>query len=251
MKRVIEGLLQILLYLAAYFASGWLAARILIDFFPEYFNEMGIVILSYLLFIAGVLLFNHRKLGSKGWFTRFSPRQAGHTVSMALGSTLLVTFFLSYLYPDFYANYMPKETQQYFTDLTSFDPLLFLLAVGVLAPVTEELLCRGAIYNTLREKTNPTVAVLLSAAIFAAIHMNLYQGSYALILGLLLGILMVRTGSLWLAILFHIVYNIAGSVLNILDPGLLDILYIRSYAAPILGVILLFTSLKFFISKGR
>ena len=173
------------LYLAAYFTSGWLAARILIDFFPEYFNEMGIVILSYLLFIAGVLLFNHRKLGSKGWFTRFSPRQAGHTVSMALGSTLLVTFFLSYLYPDFYANYMPKETQQYFTDLTSFDPLLFLLAVGVLAPVTEELLCRGAIYNTLREKTNPTVAVLLSAAIFAAIHMNLYQGSYALILGLL------------------------------------------------------------------
>ena len=251
MKRALESLLQILLALAAYFASGWLAARILIDFFPEYYNEMGIVILSYLIFIAGVLLFNRRELGRKGWFTRFSPRQARHTAAMALGSTLLVTFFLSYLYPDFYTRYMPQETQQYFSDLTSFDPLLFLLAVGVLAPVTEELLCRGAIYNTLREKINPTVAVLLSAAIFAAIHMNLYQASYAFILGLLLGILMVRTGSLWLAILFHIIYNIAGSILSALDPGLLDILYIKTYAAPILGAVLLFTSLKFFLSKGR
>ena len=48
-------------------------------------------------------------------------------------------------------------------------PLLFL-AVGVLAPVAEELLYRGALLRSLLRKTTPGWAVFISAAVFGLVH---------------------------------------------------------------------------------
>src|SRR4029079_17215117 len=44
------------------------------------------------------------------------------------------------------------------------------LAIVLLAPLTEELLCRGALLRSLLRKVTPTVAVLISAVVFGLVH---------------------------------------------------------------------------------
>lgn len=57
-------------------------------------------------------------------------------------------------------------------------PLLMFLGTVILAPVAEEVLHRGLVFGALYEK-NPWVAYILSALLFAAIHVVQYIGLYS------------------------------------------------------------------------
>ena len=87
-------------------------------------------------------------------------------------------------------------------------PLLVnLLCVSIMAPIFEEWLCRGIIMRSLLGVGRPWVAIVLSSAFFALIHFNLWQAIPAFIIGLLLGWVYYRTGSLKLTMLMHCVNN--------------------------------------------
>ena len=96
---------------------------------------------------------------------------------------------------------------------------LQIAAVGIVAPVTEELLMRGLVFGRLRGFLSTVPALLVQALLFGLIHMNLLQGAYAAILGLMLGFLLVRYGSLLMCILFHIVLNMLSVVLPAVLPA--------------------------------
>ena len=51
------------------------------------------------------------------------------------------------------------------------------------------------------------MAVVLSAVAFGAVHMIPHQVFYATLLGLVLGLLAIRTGSIWPGLAFHAVFN--------------------------------------------
>lgn len=249
-RKILGGLLGSVLYIAAYFGCSWGAAAILARY-PEHDNLVGLLLLASLLFSVFVLVVNRRKLMKRGWFTSFNSRELGHVFRLALGTVLLVTFVVAFLFPAFFDTLKTKELVEQLGSLADFDPMLVLLAVGVVAPFTEELLFRGAIQNLLREKIHPGVAILASALLFAAFHLNLYQASYTVFVGLIAALLVEATGSLWLAVFYHIFYNTAGAFLDLLGPELQDFLFARTYLAPILGGVLLATSLKYFLAKGR
>ncbi len=79
--------------------------------------------------------------------------------------------------------------------------------VAVIAPIIEELIFRGLILQGFRRNYNGFVAVFMSALLFALFHLNPWQFPATFILGLLLGWLVVRTNSLFLAILGHSINN--------------------------------------------
>ncbi len=85
--------------------------------------------------------------------------------------------------------------------------LPFLAFVGIIA-VSEEVAFRGFILSGLRQRFRPTTAVLLSAFLFALSQMNVFQFVPHFLLGVVLGFLVVRGGSLWPAILFHLLFNV-------------------------------------------
>ncbi len=88
------------------------------------------------------------------------------------------------------------------------------LAVGLLAPLVEEIVFRGAIVKALLDwKKSPAVAVTVSALLFALIHGNLAQMPHAFLSGLLLGWMYVRTGSILPGVAFHWVNNSASFML--------------------------------------
>ena len=107
------------------------------------------------------------------------------------------------------------------TDITRFFPeydaiaemlsggsfLTRLLAIGFGAPIVEELCCRGIVFNRLASWMPAWVAVLVSSALFGAMHLNMLQGLYAFALGVVFCVLYVRYRNLWVPIIGHIAFN--------------------------------------------
>lgn len=82
------------------------------------------------------------------------------------------------------------------------------ISVVIIAPVFEEVLCRGIILEgLLKNKLKPQHAILWSALIFAVMHLNPWQGVYAFIIGCLMGWVYYKTRSLWTTILVHFINN--------------------------------------------
>lgn len=98
--------------------------------------------------------------------------------------------------------------------------LLFALAV-VFAPIAEEFLFRGWIYTGLRFHWGLWPALLTTSALFACAH---YEGThlYALAvfpIGLALGAIRERSGSIKLSIAYHAFNNLAAFCLSALGGG--------------------------------
>lgn len=98
-------------------------------------------------------------------------------------------------------------------DLIMKDRLGYLV-IGLLAPLVEEMVFRGAVLRALlRWKRNPWVGIMISAALFSLIHMNPAQMPHAFLIGLLLGWMYYRTDSIVPGVVYHWVNNTVAYVL--------------------------------------
>ena len=88
------------------------------------------------------------------------------------------------------------------------------LLVAIFAPVFEEWLCRGMVLRGLLSKMKPGWAIVVSALFFAIIHMNPWQSLNAFIIGVVMGYVYYRTGSLLLTMLIHFVNNGTSVILT-------------------------------------
>jgi membrane protease YdiL (CAAX protease family) len=82
-----------------------------------------------------------------------------------------------------------------------------ILKVVIIAPVIEEMIFRGVIMHGLMRNYSKITAVFVSALMFALFHLNPWQFPATFVLGLLLGILMIRTRNIYLCILGHAINN--------------------------------------------
>ncbi|MEN0111767.1 MAG: CPBP family intramembrane glutamic endopeptidase, partial [Planctomycetota bacterium] len=82
-----------------------------------------------------------------------------------------------------------------------------LLLMAALPAVCEELAFRGVILSGLRKTLGDVGAVLATAAVFGATHSILAQQVAAAPVGAVIGLVALRTGSLWPCIVLHGVYN--------------------------------------------
>jgi membrane protease YdiL (CAAX protease family) len=88
-------------------------------------------------------------------------------------------------------------------------PMEMFLAVFVIAvepAIVEEFVFRGVILGRLR-KYGDFFAVFLSSLLFGIFHMNIDQFAFAFILGLILGVLVIETNSIWPSMLIHFLNN--------------------------------------------
>ena len=157
--------------------------------------------------------------------TKWTPLTRGYLLSKPWGTLLWVALFslgtiipLSFLYEQLGIE-MDENTQQIITSMMK-EPWGYV-AVGILAPLAEEVVFRGAILRTLlgiMSKKNHWVAIIISAALFGLAHFNEAQFINALLMGLLLGWMYYRTGSLVPGILLHWINNTMAYVLTNIMP---------------------------------
>ncbi len=102
-----------------------------------------------------------------------------------------------------------QELTRAFLNVNNIKGLLVnLFVIALLASLSEELLFRGVIlqmfYNSTR---NIHLAVLISAILFSALHMQFYGFLPRTVLGIIFGYLFVWSGSLWIPIILHFIFN--------------------------------------------
>lgn len=127
-----------------------------------------------------------------------------------------------------------------------------VLALVIVAPVTEELLFRGLILRGLLGTFTVRQALLFSALLFALLHMNPWQFISAAIAGVLFGWWFVETRSLWPCLFGHALHNglpvIAISLFQLEIPGYTTELTSTVEFQPLwfdaLGVILTFAGIS-------
>ncbi len=98
--------------------------------------------------------------------------------------------------------------------------LFSFISIVIFAPLLEEILCRGVILRSLLRQTTPLKAIIWSSVMFGVMHMNPWQAIPAFLVGLLIGWIYWRTGSLWSAIFIHFVNNGFSYIITILFPQL-------------------------------
>ena len=88
--------------------------------------------------------------------------------------------------------------------------LLEVTALCIVIPMAEEILYRGIVYQRAADWLGVRTAMVISAVIFGAVHMNLVQFIYASIFGLLLAYFTEVTGNLTGAAAAHMAANLTS-----------------------------------------
>jgi membrane protease YdiL (CAAX protease family) len=86
--------------------------------------------------------------------------------------------------------------------------LVTLLGVGILAPISEELFFRGALFTWFRTRFNFPTAMLASSALFGLAHLDTAAVvASSFVFGLGAAYMLERTKSLWVTIVMHMTSN--------------------------------------------
>ena len=117
-------------------------------------------------------------------------------------------------------NYLASKSKMlhYIKEIASqTNPYLLMLEITLIGPIIEEILFRGIILNGLLKKYSPAKAILFSSLLFSLIHGNLPQMFNALFFGILLGLIYIKTKSLYAVIFTHIIANTLSIILSALE----------------------------------
>lgn len=128
----------------------------------------------------------------------------------------------------------------------TFGFLLSFIATAIVPSLVEEFACRGIILGMLR-KYGDAFAIIASSIVFGIMHGNFDQIPFATMVGLVLGYIYVKTGSLWISMSVHFVNNAISVVftnfasrLDINTQNLLYIVYLMiALITAIFGICLL------------
>lgn len=105
---------------------------------------------------------------------------------------------------------------------TTVWPALFWILAVVLAPIFEESLFRGFLFEGFRKSSLGLIGtIILTSLVWMVFHIGyaLYSLAAIFCFGLVLGIVRYKTGSLWSTMLMHACYNVVGMTLIALNAG--------------------------------
>ena len=113
---------------------------------------------------------------------------------------------------------IPNVLADQFKDLSK--SVMGFLAICIIGPVMEEIMMRRVILTEMSKLTNSMWGgIIISALMFAVIHLNPIQVVFALPAGIILGWLYCKTGSLFVPICLHILNNTISFITIRMDTG--------------------------------
>ncbi|MEZ5176626.1 MAG: CPBP family intramembrane glutamic endopeptidase [Acidimicrobiia bacterium] len=100
---------------------------------------------------------------------------------------------------------------------TTFEVIVIFLSVAAVAPIIEEIIYRGMLLSWLRRHMGQWAAIIVSAAIFAGLHLVDWNARAAVpglfLIGVVLGWVALRRGDLSLAIPIHAGVNLLAAIM--------------------------------------
>ena len=170
--------------------------------------------ISYFLTI-GLIVFVSSLRGGRARDVLLLGKPVQFVFNLIVGVVLLVMFFglMSYVIETFFANDARQndaQMKQIFTALKSSNLLWGGIAIVVIgAPIVEEMIFRGFLLNSLSTtRLGFWGGAVVSSLLWSLVHG--YAASMAVglfVFGLLLSLMVKRTGSIWISIILHSFWN--------------------------------------------
>ncbi len=156
---------------------------------------------------------------------------------LGIGVTILL-LFLSGILTKLIPSYSEISNQL----ATARVSVLQLIITIVLIPIYEEIFYRGIIFGYLKKEFNIIVSVIVQALVFGFMHLNLVQGIYTFIFGIVLALVYMYSNSILGNITVHITFNLLGILII---PKLLENFPNMSVVLLIIGIVfVIFSSIK-------
>ncbi len=147
----------------------------------------------------------------------WSKLPLANTIVLA-GAVLIAAYAFNFLYGTYIIPDIDSQIET--TELIKAVPknplnwVLLFMAISILPGITEELVFRGLLQNSLAHLMPAGFAIALSSGIFAAVHMQLAAFPALMCLGAAYGYIYHKTGSLRINILLHALNNGAALLLS-------------------------------------
>jgi len=192
---------------------------------PQYYNETMILqaISTFFIFFLPVYFFAMICYRKPSKFIGFTNRINVTQILLILG-ILILTFPLSGalaelnkilpITPQWAAKFKAMEDSRAVQEaalinINSFPRyIISLIVIGFLPGLFEEVCFRAGLQNILtRWFKGPWIAIIITAIIFSLVHISYYGFLVRFALGIILGFIFYYSGSIWLSVLFHFLYN--------------------------------------------
>ena len=172
----------------------------------------------------------------------FSVNNIAFIAASGAGGCVVLTTLLSIL-----MNLNPsafKDYNQVMENLDMSKGILTVVYVVIIGPISEELIFRGAIFDRFRIAYSFWIANALQALLFGVYHMNLIQGLYAFLLGMLLGMIAYATGSILASIATHMIFNATTYLLQTaaLSGGIVFLILL------LISIFILFLGVRYYLN---
>jgi membrane protease YdiL (CAAX protease family) len=146
-----------------------------------------------------------------------------------------------------FSPYMPEQPY----DNNPMTVILMVIGLSVVPAFVEEFAFRGVVLGLLR-RFGDGFAIVASAFLFGVLHGNLIQAPFALIVGIILGFLVVKTNSIWPAVLLHFINNCYAVLLEVASHNMGEMSYnFLSYGSMIAFLLLGLLGAGILLRKDR
>ncbi len=163
--------------------------------------------------------------------SKWNPLQLVGILVMVPGTqfaTSMLVGVISTIFPKWLEDY---EALLESAGMTGEVSILMMIYSVCLAPFSEELIFRGVTMRVAQRAFPFWIANIIQAFLFGVFHMNMLQGCYAFALGLILGYICEKGGSIYYAIFFHFLFNLWGTTASA---------WLNTMPEMVLGMVVLF-----------
>ena len=214
-----KGFKLFIILLLAYMPVHVLYTKILLRFIdmPMRFSVMLQMISYIVLGSVGIVLFwNELKEGISLWKDHMGKSLGLFFVAFILD--ILLSNLAAIPSMHFYPEYQSLNEHSVTELQGKFPALLLIIALGIMGPVSEEVVFRLSPISLTEKKSKMIIVVLVTAVLFMLVHIHAFTVEEFLynlphfVTGLVYGIVMVLSRNATIPILLHIMNNLPAMV---------------------------------------
>lgn len=199
-----------------------------------------ILIISISASMGFIKLYTDEKFeSSKKKLTNF---QRIEIVFIGIAFLTAIQLLLGYIYPKVGLDNSIFEEFSIIPGNSFGGKLLYIVCMSVVPAIFEEILFRGWILQTSK-KYGKVFAVVFSSLLFGLYHMNLNQGIFAFLIGLVFGTIAIYAGGIRYTVLLHFLNNFYACLTEMLGKVPMDFINVVIIGCAIIGGLLILKNL--------
>ena len=109
---------------------------------------------------------------------------------------------------------LPPNTAKEVLNLAFENIFITIILVSMIVPICEEVFFRGFLINGLERKFNLKICLLISSGIFSIFHIHIGSLFPTFILGICLGLLYLKSKSIYPSIFIHSIHNFLAVIIS-------------------------------------